>query len=129
MKTILIVLLVMMVLGLFENENSFAEDWYVFEGQCREMSQGFYMNLCVISCQNAGQLNSPSSLIKYFKETIGCDYKIINDKTVNGKVVEVTMIVSDYQGSNTQTFYRLSRCQEVARKLRQKEKQEQDRYK
>lgn len=53
----------------------------------------------------------------------------ISEKTVKGKVVEVTIIGYSRYSKSDHTFYRWERCNEVLRSLKAKEHEELKRYK
>jgi hypothetical protein len=130
MKRIVVLLIAIVIVTGFVNVVG-AEDWYVLQGgKCERMSQEFTLDMNILSCDTykESKLNSPSDVIKCIRSQ-GMEYAI-RDKTVNGKVVEVTINSEWFDGSGYgHTYYRLSRCQEVAEKLRKSKRDELDRYK
>ena len=70
-------------------------------------------------------VNSPADVIKAYREE-RVPYGI-DEKTKNGKIVEVT--ITNKKNYHQITLYRLERCREVARSIQSKEAGELERYK
>ena len=69
---------------------------------------------------------SPAELIKALREGM-YPYEVVNEVTVNGKVMEAT--IHDQWNNKAWTFYRLERCEQILNAEKAKKDRELTRYK
>jgi hypothetical protein len=102
-----------------------AEDWYAItsKNSCAKASTIAFATADVNLF--GYPINSPTDVIKAYREE-RVPY-VIDEKTKNGKVVEVT--ITNKKNYHRITLYRLEHCQEVARSIQRKEAGELERYK
>jgi hypothetical protein len=134
MKKMLIVLLAMVVLGLFEYGNSFAEDWYLLTGKednrCTKASEAKLRWGTTSTLDQFGiHIKSPADLIKLCREW-DIPYHI-DEKVVNDRVVEVAVKVYNNKvfGAGSLTFYRMDQCQKIGKEKKEKLNSELTKYK
>ena len=118
-KIIVLSMAVVLILGSINL--AFAEEWYrvLFRGpdeqKCENVSE-YSLNI----------YKTPADIIKSYKKA-GKPYSLKNQKTVDGKVVQLTFIDDEHPEFSIIFFYGLGRCKayfDAAKKQRQREEKE-----
>ncbi len=112
MKRVVLLIAIFTIIGLPNMVRP--EDWYAFSGadNCRKLSE-----------LEGGFIKTPADFIKTYQRGQK-PYKVVDDKVMNGRVVQVTVIdLTDYVSFTF--YYGLDRC-EKALKTKKAKQEKQD---